>query len=246
MGIGMGTCVFAGASYLAVASVTVTRTVGVPGSLHVTSSASGCDNSPGPTITLTGELTLGGLDARLIFRNADKGPHVHTEDVNVDITVLEPGEVLSFAKQPPLGGVGGNPYIYLELFDEDWNSISDRVFLGRCVQGLSPENFEFLHLTDLDVDVSGNCSNNPGPFISLEGEISIGGINAILSFQNSAHNPPHVHVDFVILESGETISFAKQPPLGGVGGNPKIWLQFLDDSGSPVSGEIFIGKCNSL
>jgi len=248
---GVGVCVVTGVCYFAVASTTVGGSYGVPASLSVTAGAENCSNSPGPTITLWGEMALGGIDAKLIFRNATNGPHEHEEDVEVSITVLEPGEVITFAKQPPLGGVGGNPYIFLQIFDEDWRAVSDRVLLGRCVQGLDPVDINFLHLTDLAMKVEGSCSNSPGPFITLEGELSMGGLNAILSFQNSTNNPPHrrdevVDVDFVILDAGDTITFAKQPPLGGVGGNPKIWLQFVDEYGLPISDEIYIGRCNKL
>jgi hypothetical protein len=240
----------AAATYLACAGRSVNTILPVPASMTASVTAEGCSNNPGPYITLAGELTIAGIDARLIFRNNEKGTHERTEDVVVDITLLE-DEVIRFAKQPSQGGVGGNPWIFLQLFDHEWNPISNRVLLGRCVQGLEPAEFDFLHLTDVSMNVSGDCSNNPGPFITLTGELSFDGVNAVLTFQNSRNNPPHVrdevvNVDIVILPPGESIRFAKQPPLGGVGGNPRIYLQFVDHEGSPLSDEIYLGRCVQL
>ena len=117
--------------------------------------------------------------------------------------------------------------------------------------GLDPVAFDFVNLTDVDVDIAADCSNNPGPYITLTGELSIEGITAVVSFQNSRKNPPHrrdevVDVGITILEAGENIRFAKQPPLGGVGGNPRIYLQFVDGEGSALSGEIYLGRCVQL
>ncbi len=94
-----------------------------------------CQNSPGPNITLNGELALGGLNGKLIFRNNLIGTHEHTEDVVFDIVLIPEGETISFAKQPPLGGVGGNPHIWFQLTDADGNPVSEEWYLGRCVQG---------------------------------------------------------------------------------------------------------------
>jgi len=59
-------------------------------------------------------------------------------------------------------------------------------------------------------------------------------------------NRKDVVVDVVILPAGETIRFAKQPPQGGVGGNPRISIQFLDGSANPLGDPIFLGKCVQL
>jgi len=223
----------------------------LPSSLTVSVTATSCTNNPGPFITFSGELSLGGLTARLIFSNNVKGTHTHTEDVTVDAVLIPAGQTIRFAKQPPQGGVGGNPFIFLQLTDGAGNGLSDPVLLGRCVQGLDTANVPFGLPADVSVDVtSAGCSNNPGPFITLEGELALGGLNARLIFQNNAKGT-HTHtenvvVDVVIIPAGETIRFAKQPPQGGVGGNPRISLQFLDGSGDPLGDAIFLGRCVQL
>ena len=63
-----------------------------------------------------------------------RGTHTHTEDVTVDVVILPAGETIQFAKQPPLGGVGGNPRISIQFLDGSGNPLGDPIFLGRCVQ----------------------------------------------------------------------------------------------------------------
>jgi len=165
--------------------------------------------------------------------------------------LLPLGETIRFAKQPVLGGVGGNPWIYVQFLDGAMNPISDEILLGRCVQGLDPTGIEFLMPTDVEVDVtSGDCQNSGGPRITLTGELSLGGINARLVFRNNEKGT-HEHDEFtdvtiVILPAGESITFAKQPPQGGVGGNPHIWFQFVDGGGAPYGGELYLGRCTQL
>ncbi|TMA49017.1 MAG: hypothetical protein E6J83_02435, partial [Deltaproteobacteria bacterium] len=89
-------------------AASVNATVPIPASVVTSVTADGCTNHPGPFITLSGELTLGGITARLIFQNNVKGTHTHTEDVTADVVVIPAGEKIAFAKQPPEGGVGGN------------------------------------------------------------------------------------------------------------------------------------------
>src|SRR5205809_2459649 len=114
---------------------TVSATVPMATEVHTDVTTGGCDNSPGPYITLTGEISLGGLGVTLIFRNNFKGTHEHTESTTASIVVLPAGETIQFAKQPPLGGVGGNPLIWLHFTDENGNLTSGEIYLGRCVQG---------------------------------------------------------------------------------------------------------------
>jgi hypothetical protein len=233
------------------AGVTVQESLSQPASVVAKATAAGCTNNPGPFISINGELTLAGLGARLIFRNNEQGTHEHVEDVTVDVTVLEAGEKLTFAKQPPEGGVGGNPHIFLQFFDGDWKSLGKPQYLGRCVQGLKPASLLFALPTDAEVALAGDCSNSPGPFITLSGELSLGGLNAKLILSNTKRLAPHVtdaqvEVKFTILAPGETLTFAKQPPLDGVGGNPRIYLQFTDEQGDPVGDEIFVGRCVQL
>ncbi len=104
-----------------------------------TSTVTGCDNSPGPYITIEGGLRLGGLGTRMTFSNNVKGTHTYTDDAHVDLTVVPAdGNNITIPKQPVLGGVGGNPFIWIQLEDGNGHAVTDEVYLGRCVQGLVP------------------------------------------------------------------------------------------------------------
>ena len=101
---------------------------------------------------------------------------------------------------------------------------------------------------DLQTDVA-ECTNSPGPIVTLSGAVAIGEVTAQLIFRNN-NNPvggPHENIQettaSVTLNTGETIVIPKQPSRGGTGGNPFIWIQFTDGNGNPVTGEIFLGRC---
>jgi hypothetical protein len=236
---------------LSLASVRTHVVVTQPATMNIEATADQCTNHRGPYITINGVLTLGGVDAQLIFRNNVQGTHEHVEQTSVVVEIIPADAPLSFPKQPVAGGVGGNPWIWIQFLDEKNNPISGEILLGRCVQGLSDVAFGFDLLTEITTDVtSGDCNNSGGPYITLDGELVLGGLNARLIFRNALDGPhtrkDTTNVKLVIVPSGESITFAKQPPQGGVGGNPLIWLQFLDGNQEPLSSEIFLGRCVKL
>src|SRR5207253_2880963 len=96
-----------------------------------------CDNSPGPTITVSGTSTLEeGLLGRFTFQNNLKGTHSYS--TTVDAELMPSGELFEIPKQPSRGGVGGNPLIWVEVYLADaFGSVTwadDPIFLGRCNQ----------------------------------------------------------------------------------------------------------------
>jgi hypothetical protein len=92
-----------------------------------------------------------------------------------------------------------------------------------------------------------DCLNNPGPWITLDGDIAFGGLGLRLIFQNNVKGTHTATVTFetnaVLLNLGESITIPKQPVLGGVGGNPHISIQFLHSSGEQIGDEIYLGRC---
>ena len=239
----------AAASYLAFSGITVNETAQCWAHLHGSLDTQTLSNHPGPYITMSGELTLGAIDAVLIFRNNEKGTHERTEDISVRVS-LSSEQVIRFNKQPPLGGVGGNPFIFLQLFDDEGDELSDKILLGRVVQGIVPIDVNLRNFVDIFAQIAGSCSNSPGPFITLDGDVAFRGINARLIFQNSPQpNAPHqreesVELNVELTPPGGVIQFAKQPPLGGVGGNPRIYVRF--ECHGVSSDEIYIGRCVQL
>ena len=229
------------------AGTTVSAWVPENVAFHTDVEASGCDNSPGPFITVSGELALGGLGIRLIFQNNVKGTHTHVEESTASVVVLPAGESITIPKQPSQGGVGGNSFIWIQFTDADGNALSGEIFLGRCVQGLFAADASFVIAALASATVEGGSCSNHGSSITLSGELSLSGVNAVLIFRNNVKGP-HEHdepvtASVVLVPAGMTIQFPKQPSLGGVGGNPWIYLEFTDVNGNPVSERFLLGRC---
>jgi hypothetical protein len=123
--------------------------------------------------------------------------------------------------------------------------------LGRCVQGLNSVDLDFDIPTGAHAGVdSEGCTNSGGPNITLSGELKLGGLCGSLIFSNNAKlthaTAADVVIDIVLIPAGKSIVFAKQPPLDGAGGNPFIYVQFLNGQGVEISDYIFVGRCNQL
>ncbi|HZE89601.1 MAG TPA: hypothetical protein VE404_08640 [Verrucomicrobiae bacterium] len=248
-----GVVMLAGAVGVTHAS-SITRQFNLPVTMNLSASATQCSNAPGPQITLQGTLALGGLGMDMIFKNNVKGTHTYTTISDIEVEVVPAGGSVTLPKQPVLGGVGGNPFIWLQLLDENHHALTSEIYLGRCVQGSFGEYQQFaLPAVATASLATSDCSNNPGPYITMDGEMKLSGLNGQLIFRNN-DNPvggPHsatdeVRMNVVLLPAGQTISFPKQPVLGGVGGNPWIFAQFLQENGDAVGNEALMGRCVQL
>ena len=231
----------------------VVKTFTMPAKVHADVGFSDCSNSPGPQITLSGTVSLGGLNVDLIFRNNVKGTHTYVAESRAEVVAVPEGGSLVIPKQPPLGGVGGNPFIWIQFLDGDGNALGEEIFLGRCVQGSTKVDSDLGALASAIVDFEAlDCSNNPGPWITVEGATSFPkGVNAQLIFRNN-DNPvggPHeaIRSAYVsIIPAGLTFSFPKQPVLGGVGGNPLIYTRLELGDGTALGKEVLLGRCVQL
>ncbi len=242
-----------GVAGVAHATTTASATFQTPVHFQTSMTTSGCDNSHGPQVTLQGAMSLGGVGVQLLFENNLAGTHTFTVESTATATVIPAGQTVTVPKQPVLGGTGGNPFISIQFVDNHNNPLSNEIFLGRCVQGLFNTSADLSIPATATAQVSGGSCDNHGSTISLSGQMSLTGINANLIFSNN-DNPvggPHQNtqptvVSVVLIPAGQTIQFAKQPPLGGAGGNPWIFLTFLDGRGQPVSDQILLGRCVQL
>jgi hypothetical protein len=207
-------------------------------------------NNPGPTITISGNLALGGLGVKAIFRNNQKGTHEHEEDFTASGTIFPKDATISIPKQPVLGGAGGNPFVWVQLLTGAGKELTGEIFIGRIVQGLTTTAFEgaFPLAVTANAEITIDCENNPGPFITVDGFLAVSGLKARFIFRNN-DNPaggPHkadAVVTSTLIDTGAQIKFPKQPSLGGVGGNPWIWVQWIDGDGDPLGDEIPLGRC---
>ncbi len=125
-----------GVAGVAHATTTVSATFQTPVHVQTSMTTSGCDNSPGPKVTLQGAMSLGGVGVQLLFENNLAGTHTFTVDSSSSAVVIPAGQSVTIPKQPVLGGTGGNPFISIQFVDNHNNPLSNEIFLGRCVQGL--------------------------------------------------------------------------------------------------------------
>jgi hypothetical protein len=245
------------ASSTAGSPVQVSRTFEQMVSATATSTVTGCDNSPGPYITIEGGLRLGGLGTRMTFTNNQKGTHTFTDEAHVDLTVVPAdGNNITIPKQPVLGGVGGNPFIWVQLEDGNGRAVTDEVYLGRCVQGLKKDigtSFASAARALATIAVA-DCQNSPGPYITMDGDLYVAaGLDAVFVFKNNDNpvdGPHRATADAVVkvelVPPGHDVRFNKQPSQGGVGGNPWIWFNFLSDAGAALSEPALLGRCEQL
>src|SRR6266704_448814 len=235
----------------------VTTAFSEPMNLQATVSAFNCENSPGPWINFEGAVTLGGMNVQMIVRNnINKDVHTLVEDIETVVGVSA-GTTVRIPKQPshPFEGgtgtgVGGNPWISIQIVDTNGNPLSGEVLLGRCVQGA------FASSVDFSATVIGqaiietlDCTNNPGPHINVSGSMSVSpGIKARFIFRNQrTDGAPHEAVaiaEVTLFSNGFAFSFPKQPVLGGVGGNPWISVRFANPE--PIGPETLLGRCVQL
>ena len=222
----------------------------MPVSVNAALSITDCSNHPGPQITLDGVAALEGFGVGLTFSNNLKDTHTYTVDKQVNAELQPSGTDITIPKQPVLGGVGGNPFIWVQFTDARGNPTSDEIFLGRCVQG-SRLGFTHAQTTpanaNADFTISG-CNNSPGPFISVDAGMAFDGLGLRVIFRNS-DNPvggPHeavVSQTLSVLPAGLSFTFPKQPVAGGVGGNPWIFAQFVDGNGAALGDLTLLGRC---
>ena len=235
----------------------VTTSVSEPMNLQATVSTFDCENSPGPWINFEGAVTLGGMNVQMIFRNnINKDVHTLVEDIQT-VAGVTAGTTVRIPKQPshPFTdgtgtGVGGNPWISIQLVDTNGNPLSGEVPLGRCVQGAFAPSIDFsASVIGQAIIETLDCTNNPGPHINVSGSMSVSpGVKARFIFRNQrTDGAPHEAVamaEVTLFSNGFAFSFPKQPVLGGVGGNPWISVRFADPE--PIGSETLLGRCVQL
>ncbi len=139
------------------------------------STRASCSNHPGPEITLDAELSLGAATAQIVLRDrADPASDTGTplQEAIFEQPVTTTGKTFPFPKQPVQGGVGGNPWIFLELSDGAGSAVGNRVLLGRCVQ--------------LEQGISGDNSNSNGTSADDSNDNNSNGVSADDSNDNNA------------------------------------------------------------
>src|SRR5439155_2070276 len=91
-----------------------------------------CENSPGPNITLSGELAIeAGVAAKLTLRG-DSAQNVGSATTGTLRVVIVPAQgTIRFASQPVRAGAGGNPWIYLQFLSASGTPFGQESLVGR-------------------------------------------------------------------------------------------------------------------
>jgi hypothetical protein len=225
----------------------------IPVNVNATFTAENCSNNPGPRITFEGVAAVGGFGVEMTFSNNLKSTHQYTVDNVVDLTFANSGDPIVIPKQPSRGGVGGNPFIWVQFVDAAGNATSPEYYLGRCVQGTRygfNKGQSTSALGNAEFEIT-SCENSPGPFINVTAGLEYEGLGLRIIFRNN-DNPvggPHeasVSDAMTVIPSGLSYTFPKQPSQGGVGGNPWIFAGFTDGTGSTVGQATLLGRCEQL
>ena len=193
-----------------------------------------CDNSK-TTIKLWGTFSrTTGLGADVTFTNAypSQAGKTYTVTQTVSATVTFPTGS-TFSKNGA-AGVGGNPYISVGFATAGSTTpvpLSERLFIGRCVQG---PNANLLHVEKsmyLKTLVSGVMSQldcqQAGPSVALTTTSSSAGVNAVVYLDNNKNkivhwaDAPQAKVSIGLAPSA---SYKKSDQASSAGGNPLVDL----------------------
>jgi hypothetical protein len=220
----------------------------IPASLEATLQATNCGGSPGPQVSLQGNLILSGLNVEVIFRNT--GPQVSQEPFVVEQVVVPAEQQVSTPAQSIVGGIGSNPYIWLEIVDAKGRPLTSEMFLGRCEQGTFTATANFRMPAEAIGDVTATeCSTAPA--VTFDGSTELSALTGRLIFRSSNELHPTGQVDqsitdVMVMAAGQTYPLPAQPVVANAGTNPQISLQFRQADGSAAGTEVRLGRCSTL
>ena len=206
----------------------------------------------GSEIAMNSHVELGPCKAKVTFKRNHKSKRklVVVGDFDIDLIIKGSslGTNITLPKQPNEGGVGGNPLVYVQLHDGKGNNLTEEHLLGRTVQGLQISAdvlAEALVRAKLQAD---GCSNPKGPNVNLDCNITLSGLHARYIFRNNEkglHTAEEMR-DVTIIMDGSMITVPKRPRRSGVGPNPVIFIQILDDADHPMGAQVKLGRCSSF
>lgn len=236
---------------LAEAGNQIHKSFDLPTEASFTIQTSACSAAPGPQISLEGALTLTGLNTAVIFRNT--GPQVPQEPVIVEQVVVPANDQFSTPAQTIVGGLGANPYLWIQIEDAKGRPLTSEMFLGRCEQG----SFTVTPAFAVPVEATGtviatDCAAASGPTITLDGATQVSPLTARLIFRSdNATVPPHGKSDevvshVVILPEGRSYPLPTQPIVANSMANPLVSMQFNLETGIAVGSPMNLGRCASL
>ena len=218
----------------------------VPVRAQLNFSASECSNTSS-VIHIDGSLTYDdGLQVKVKFSNNVKGTRTVTDVGDATLAINPDSGELTIPKQPAFGGVGGNPHISFDFADDSEGPI----YLGRCVQGFSKKIDTWLGLAAQAIgSVRATECSNKGTSVLLGGMNNIFSAEGTLQMDNNKNKV--VHQDQAestfSVGLGGGLGYKKGGGTNQAGGNPHIYLQFLQDDGiTALTDYKYLGRCKQL
>lgn len=228
------------------------KNVTVPAAFAATVEATGCGAFPGPQVSVQGSLTPVGVSAEVIFTNPSGAPG-HEERSLVSQQVVPENQPVGIPEQSVVGPVGDNPYIWLQLTEENGRPLTSEIFLGRCDQAQFNASASLPVPARASAEVSASaCDSASGTVVMLDGQMEILPISAKLIFRNtSAPTGPQKSivegaVSLAMLPLGQAYPFPQQEVTGGTSANPLISLQLRQADGEVIEAESHLGRCVAL
>lgn len=232
------------------ASPEVRQSLSLPVHATATAQLSGCNSRDGVTVALNGQIALPSLGARLTFYNNEKGTHDAVVEAQGQASIIPTGATMTIPSQTAQSGVSGQPSVSLQLVEGGGRPLTSEVELGACGGSLQSLSGDFTLPATVRATVT-SCQNNAGAAVALSGALTIeAAVDARLTLRGdttgASSSATSGTLQILVVPDEGTVQFAKQPVQGGAGGNPWIYLQFLDATGAPFGQEFLIGRCAQL
>lgn len=214
--------------------------------------ATDCNASPGPRLTLGGELTPAALDIEVVFSHVMGAgdPQAGTSVRRAVVPAETPTPVL---QQSIVGALGNNPYVWLQITDQHGRPLTSETFLGRCDEGLFTPTIAIPAAAQAIAEVSAtDCDASFGPVISFVGQVEVSALNGRLIFRSSdatggpGPKPAEAAIELVILPSGAAFPLPQENLLAETGGNPLVSARFQLEDGTAVTPEARLGRCSAI
>jgi hypothetical protein len=226
----------------------VDKTLTIPAEYSATILTSNCLGAPGPQVMIQSEINPVGLEAEIIFSQPGKadqfmaGQEVVPQNVPIPLT-----------QQSVVGGLGDNPFLWLQITDARGKALTSEIFLGQCSQGSFSPTAVVNVPVEATAEVSASGCEAADPTVTLNNsQVEFAAINGRLILRNSTdtHGGPgqtgEVELELVLLPTGQVYAFPQPVVQGTISPNPQISLQFREGGGSPVGNQINLGRCSTL
>lgn len=212
--------------------------INVPVTLQAIVEAMDCSNHQGAYVNFGGSYEVGSINAHVHFKSGKTSVLGSGDSEFVENVEVVPATSGSFNKQPSLGGVGGNPYIWVQINNDAW------IYAGRCVQGFRMviDRTYQVPSTVSTFNKSMTCSNTESSMVIDDAQVTSGSIpmQVMLDSQWTGQMRPSTKAAGVTVTINGSGSFTSGHRPRGMGGNPDILLGFGTNSAGSL------GKCKAL